>query len=121
MQRRTIGPSLIIRLLAAALLAVGGTALVERIGPVATTVVLFVLLTAALWLALSLLLAALASRSLRGRFPGGRRGPRWWWPFGRNRRNGRGRGGVREPRRPRPPFFPPRAAAVEPDAVSGER
>ncbi|HLJ80634.1 MAG TPA: hypothetical protein VKT52_04040 [Ktedonobacterales bacterium] len=121
MRTRAIGVSLIFRLLVAALLAVGGTVLVERIGPVATTVVLFVLLTAAFWLALSLLLALLASRRLRGRSPGGGRRPRWWWPFGRNRRNGRGQGGVREPRRPRPPFFPPRAAAVEPDAVSSER
>lgn len=118
MRIRRVRPTVILRVLAAAVLAGFATILVERAGPTATTVCLFALLTVALWLALSLALAVPVSRRISGRFPGGWRGPRRWWPFGGNGRNGRGPGGVREPRRPRPPLFPPRTAAAEPDAVS---
>src|SRR5579859_6933402 len=105
-------------LLGATILPMALTALVERAGPVVTAVVMFVLLTAALLLAFSLTLSLLASRRFRGQLLGGGRGHRQWWPFGQN---GRGMGGVREPRRPRPPFFPPRTAAAELDAVSRDQ
>ena len=118
MRMQAIVSSLIPRLLVAAILAMGITALVERAAPVVTAVVMFVLLTAALLLAFSLTLSLLASRRFRVQLLGGGRGHRQWWPFGQN---GRGMGGVREPRRPRPPFFPPRTAAAELDTVSRDQ
>jgi hypothetical protein len=86
-----------------------------RLGPLAMLVALFPLLTLATFIALSVV----PMRLHLPRTPWRRRG----------RRPGRGRGwgqrgdgwdpaGVREPRRPRPPYYPPRGEAVEPPMPS---
>jgi len=52
-------------------------------------------------------------------WPSLRRWLAWVWehvPFVRRRSGGPGLAGVREPRRPRPPFRPPQAMAAEPEA-----
>ena len=88
---------------AALFLGAVATFLVERAGPFATTLVLFIFLS---WL------AALAPAILRARLATRRFPPRMW-PW--NRGNGWDTSGVREPRRPRPPRMPPAAAVAEPD------
>lgn len=94
----------------AAVLALGAIAtfLVERSGPFATTLVLLVFLS---WLS-ALALALLRARLLPRGFP-----PRMW---PRNRGNGWDPTGVREPRRPRPPYMPPAAAAAQPDPIADQ-
>lgn len=93
------------QLIVAGLIGVGVTFAVEHFGPLATTVVLFVLLTLA-----GFVLAGLVYGISRGWRMSGR------WPFGRG--NGGWFGGVREPRRPRWPFRPPRAATAEPERTA---
>lgn len=91
------------QLVVALLLGAVATFLVERAGTFVTTLVLLILLT---WLAV-LALAVLRARLATRRFP-----PHM--TLG-NRGNGWDPTGVREPRRPRPPYMPPAAAAAEPD------
>lgn len=88
---------------AALLLGAAATFLVELAGSFATTLVLLVFLS---WLS-AIVLAMLRARMATHRFPPRRRP--------RNRGNGWDTSGVREPRRPRPPYMPPAAAAADPD------
>jgi len=95
--------SIFLPLLAALILSAGLTFLLRQIGLTAMTIALFLLLTVLCFYGIAIARAFLRSRRPRAR------------PFG----NGGGRGewsGVREPRRPRPPNWPPRAAAVVPEA-----
>jgi hypothetical protein len=92
------------------------TLLLRWAGPIPMTIVLFILLSLFFLYAIGLARVLLRARRPRAR------------PFG-----GGGRGewvGVREPRRPRPPYWPPRSAAAVPEdsehqqtassAISGE-
>src|SRR5262249_43937262 len=82
-----------------------------RMGPLAMLLVLFPLLTLAS-------LAAIGIARTRLRVPqlpwDGRGRGRGWGPEWGQRGDGWDAAGVREPRRPRPPFYPSRTEAVEP-------
>lgn len=84
-----------------------------RLGPLAMLVVLFPLLTLATFIALSVV----PMRLHLPRPPWRRQGRGRGWGWGQ-RGNGWDPAGVREPRRPRPPFYPPRGEAVEPPVPS---
>lgn len=80
-------------------------------GTTAMTIALFILLA----LLFSMLLAVVRARLTR---------PRRWirrTGWGRNRGNGWDWTGVREPRRPYPPFMPPRAEAIDPEHAEPTR
>jgi hypothetical protein len=91
------------QLLPAVILSLGFTLVLRLLGTTAMMIALFVLL-----LILFFFLAGWLRRLLRSR-RGWRQGP-----F-RRRGNGPDLSGVREPRRPRQPYWPPRAAAADPD------
>jgi hypothetical protein len=84
-----------------------------HVGPLAMLVALFPLLTLASLVALGLVRSRLSlpGPPWRGRGPGRGRG---WGQRG----DGWDATGVREPRRPRPPFYSPRGEAVEPPVPS---
>lgn len=84
-----------------------------HVGPLAMLVALFPLLTLATFIALSVV----PMRLHLLRPPWRRRGRGRGWGWGQ-RGDGWDAAGVREPRRPRPPFYPPRGEAVEPPVPS---
>jgi membrane-associated protease RseP (regulator of RpoE activity) len=95
--------STLLSLLAALVLSAGLTLLLHWAGSSAMTIALFILLILFFFYAIAIARAMLTARRYRAR------------PFGRG---GGGQGewsGVREPRRPRPPNWPPRAEAVVPE------
>src|SRR5215831_8448944 len=104
--RGFVGPflvRLIVALVVAALLSLA----LWRVGPLAMLVVLFPLLTLASLAAIGVVRARLRLPRLPWGRRGGRRG-RGWGPQWGQRGDGWDPTGVREPRRPRPPFFPSR-------------
>ena len=112
--RGAVGPllvQLIVALVAAALLSLA----LWRIGPLALLAALFPLLTVALLVAIGIVRAWPHASGL----PWGRRG-RGWGPGWGQRGDGWDPSGVREPRRPRPPYFPSRGEAVEPPVLPQE-
>ncbi len=92
------------QLLIAIVLSLGLTLVLRLLGTTAMMIVLFVLLLVVFFFLTGLLRSLMRSRGGWGRGPFGRGG------------NGPDLSGVREPRRPRQPYWPPRAAAVDPDA-----
>lgn len=95
----------------AIILGVGATFAVEHAGAQVTAGVLTVLLVACMFVLLGLVWAFLLGWMARiRRLPG--------LPPSRGGRNERDRSGVREPRRPRPPFMPPAEAAAEPEQTA---
>ncbi|MGZ3674631.1 MAG: hypothetical protein ACXVCO_10005 [Ktedonobacterales bacterium] len=103
--------SFVWQMLFAIILGVGATIAVEHAGPQVTTGVLAVLLVACMFVLLGLARAFLLGWMARIRRLLG-------LPLGRGLRNGRGLGGMREPRRPRPPFMPPAEVAAEPEQTA---
>jgi hypothetical protein len=96
--------AIIWQLLVTILLSLGATLLLWRLGPTAMLIVLFVLLLALFFFLTGLLRSLQFTRRRWGPGPSGQGGP------------GPDLSGVREPRRPRQPHWPPRAAAVDPGA-----
>ncbi|HEY7357763.1 MAG TPA: hypothetical protein VH590_14900 [Ktedonobacterales bacterium] len=98
------------QIILALLLSAGLTFLLHQAGPLPMTISLFFLLAWFSFCVIMLIRSAAISRRSRPR------------PFGNGWNRGQGEwSGVREPRRPRPPFWPPRAAAAIPeDAESQE-
>lgn len=95
--------SILLPLLAALVLSAGLTLLLRWAGDIAMTIALFILLTLFFFYAIAFARAMLRARRPRAHPFGGGGGGRGEWS------------GVREPRRPRPPNWPPRAAAVVPE------
>ncbi len=99
---RSERPAFFWHILTALVLSAIFTLLLNRAGPIAMSIALFIVLALLFIYAIGTARALLLTRRPRMR------------PFG----NGWGRGewsGVREPRRPRPPYWPPRAAAAVPE------
>jgi hypothetical protein len=92
------------QIILAVLLAAAGTQFLRWAGTVAMTIALFLSLSVFFVYALGLARVLLRARRPRTRPCGG------GWNRGRGEWSG-----VREPRRPRPPFWPPRAAAAVPE------
>jgi hypothetical protein len=91
-------------LVLALVLSAAFTLLLRWAGTTAMTVALFIVLTLLFVYAIGLARVLLMTRRQRMR------------PFGGGGGGGRGEwSGVREPRRPRPPYWPPRAAAAVPE------
>ncbi|SRR5579885_870091 len=88
----------------AVLLSAVATLLLRWAGTVAMTIALFLSLSVFFVYAIGMARVLLRARRPRMR------------PFGNGWNRGRGEwSGVREPRRPRPPYWPPRAAAAVPE------
>ncbi|MBF6589302.1 MAG: hypothetical protein IVW57_02075 [Ktedonobacterales bacterium] len=105
---RTLQRKMPVRWIIALVLSAMMTFALWRAGEGVTLVLLFALLTVALFACLSIAPDAIAAwRGRCGRWSWRARGGQW----------GSDWGGVREPRRPRPPFMPPRAAAAEPPST----
>jgi hypothetical protein len=84
-----------------------------RLGPLAMLVALFPLLSLATFIALSVVPMRFHLPRPPWRRPGPGRGRGWG-----QRGDGWDAAGVREPRRPRPPFYPSRGEAVKPPVPS---
>ncbi len=116
MRRANAFPALVVQSVIALALGASATVLVQLAGKTATTIVLGLLLALFFF---ALLTPLRAGAMWRWCGPGGRFGFR---RRGSGPRDGGGRGGsrwggVREPRRPRWPGFPPREAGAEPEGV----
>lgn len=116
MRRANLLPGLAVQAAAALVLGALATLLVLLAGRVVTTIVLGLLLALFFYVLLTIARSVAIRRwfGSGGRFRFRRRhgGPGnggWGW--------GGGSAGVREPRRPRWPGFPPRAAAAEPESA----
>ncbi len=107
MYRRRPRYRIIFPLLAALLLSALVTAALARLGITALAIVVFLLLAIIFFI----LLGLVPTRVVTSPPP-----PPWLRPRGPGGRRGSGDGsGVREPRRPRPPYMPPMAEELDPD------